>query len=113
MGDPMRLEVKILPPEVAKDHPLLKSQPCGGAKIRITREQWFSMAREGEEFATKASDIPIDGRGDARVHCTNEAMGRLGVAGHVVWYALCASCHGVEERNRMMLRIAQGKNGDR
>jgi hypothetical protein len=109
MADPKRVGVE--PPETPTDHPLLRSQPCSGAKVRITREQWYALAREHVEWASKASDIPIDGRGDARVRCTNEAMSRLGVARSIVWYGLCASCHGMEERNRMMLRIAQGKEG--
>lgn len=85
---------------------------CPGAKIYITKAELTSYVQGGERFEVEGTNVPPEGRGHARVRCGRPVDRKLGVAGNVVYFGLCASCHGVEEDNRRTLRslVAKKKN---
>jgi hypothetical protein len=99
-SDPKRI-LEVGPPPTTPQIP-----KCCGAVVRITRLVYQSMQRERVDWQTPITAIPVDGDGEARVDCRNDAMGKRAVGGGVAYYALCANCHGIEERNRVARRIA-------
>lgn len=82
---------------------------CPGAKVFITRDTLRDMIQGGETFDESQTSVPRDGFGHARVRCGRpvQVSEKNGVAGQPVYYGLCVSCHGVEERNRAALRRAR------
>lgn len=86
---------------------------CPGAKLRVSRADFDQLRQGGELFETARQDIPFDGLGDARVRCGNEVASKLGCAGYIVEYGLCASCSSLEVDNRQMLKLRAGAKGDR
>ena len=85
-----------------------RQRHCPGATLRVTREDYASMRRAGEVFATGSDDIRQDGVSDARVFCTRDVAdirvpqykhheGKMTFA--VYDAALGASCADAERTN--------------
>jgi len=98
MGEPKRLfDIDAIgrPPK-GPVHPR-----CGGALLRVNRAAYDATTKScSVEWSTPRVDVPEDQWVDARVHCENLVMSKMGVAGKLVFYASCANCAGMEMRNR-------------
>lgn len=78
---------------------------CPGALIRVTRKDFNDFVDGGESFITERKDIPVDGYGSARVHCSQDVEQLTGTAsGNRLFYGLCSSCSRLEADVRATLR---------
>lgn len=78
---------------------------CPGALIRVTRKDFDDFVDGGEAFVTDRKDIPVDGYGAARVHCSQDAEQISKTAsGARLFYGLCPSCSRLEADVRATLR---------
>lgn len=81
---------------------------CGGALLRVNREGYDAITRAcSVVWATSRDEVPVDERVPARVRCENLVLSKIGVAGKPIYYAHCASCAGMEMRNREAERQRQ------
>ncbi len=96
-----------------------RQQHCPGALLRATRDDFAMMRRGGEVFASSVHDIPMDGYGDARVHCTRDVaeirhhqytkQDEAKTKVYAIYAAaLCSSCSELEMLNRQQLQAARG-----
>ncbi len=89
-----------------------RQRHCPGACLRISREDYLAMKREGYVFTTSSQDIRQDGLSDARTLCHDDvaeirvAAGKEhGVENGRTVFAmydagLCAGCAALERNNR-------------
>lgn len=106
IGDTLGIDLNAI--SDSKDAPFIHPT-CPGARVYVTKDDLRGLVAGGEEFVDAETHVPRDGYGHARVRCGRPVQvgHALGTAGHPVYYALCSSCHGVEEANRADLRIRQ------
>lgn len=72
---------------------------CPGALLRVTRDDYLTLRREGQVWATGESKIEPDCMSDARAFCRSETadLGKGYRAG------LCGACSELERDNRATL----------
>lgn len=85
---------------------------CSGALLVVDRDQYRDFERNGVRWVTKIADIPTDGKTSARVYCDGleNALVKNGITYR---YGLCSSCAAMEANQRMALREAAARRGDR
>lgn len=125
MSDPIRMGIGI--PTGSKG--MARSRHCPGACIRVTREDYVVLRRNGQLFATSPQDIRAEGLSDARVVCHRDVAEikvvqyakKPGdpqknepdreVVSAVYDAALCSTCADLERNNRADLAARKAKSG--
>jgi hypothetical protein len=75
---------------------------CSGASMLVDHATYRALERDGVRWATRSDEIPVDGKGTARVACNGQEL-TLERGSTVYTYALCKQCMVLESEFRAAL----------
>jgi hypothetical protein len=73
---------------------------CPGALLRVTRDDFLLLRREGQVWSTGERDIAQDGLSYARAFCREDCAQIVTLSGAVYHAGLCKACSELERNNR-------------
>lgn len=96
MSDPLRIGIPDGKPAPRPTH-------CAGASLEVDLAGYRALERGGIRWATRSSDLPVEGKGPARVACEGrEVTEQRGTVTYT--YAVCRECAALEHKFRTALK---------